>query len=197
MKPLKTAARILQASTLVLLSFGLMSCSTPKKTAAEKEAKRASVGEMASQTLNQLYAKHPEAKNALTSSAGYAVFSDFGFKVWTLGGANGKGMAVNNSTKKDTFMKMMEFQPGMGLGASKFRLVFLFDTEEAYHKFVSTEWELGANAMATAKTQNTGGGLEGATQCAKGVKMYQLDESGLIVGVSLTAARFSQDKELN
>ena len=56
--------------------------------------------DMANKTLAQLYAKHPAAKDAVAKAAGYAVFSDFGFKVWTLGGARGKGVAVNNATNR-------------------------------------------------------------------------------------------------
>jgi hypothetical protein len=46
-------------------------------------------------------------------AAGYAVFSDFGFKLLYAGGAKGNGIAVNNATKQETFMKMMELQPVM------------------------------------------------------------------------------------
>jgi hypothetical protein len=31
-------------------------------------------------------------------------------------------MAVNNTMKQETFMKMAEFQPGLGVGAEKYRL---------------------------------------------------------------------------
>ena len=122
---------------------------------------------MANKTLAQLYAKHPAAKDAVTRAAGYAVFSDFGFKVWTLGGARGKGVAVNNATKQDTFMEMLEFQPGMGFGAYKFRVVFIFETAEAFDSFVTSGWEFGANAMAAAKTRTEGGALAGAVTVSK------------------------------
>ena len=94
-------------------------------------------------------------------------------------------------------MEMLEFQPGMGLGASKFRTVFIFETLEAFNSFVNSGWEAGANVMAAAKTKTEGGALAGAVTVSKGVKMYQLNEEGLIVGVSLTAAKYYKDKELN
>ena len=152
---------------------------------------------MANKTLAQLYAKHPAAKDAVTKAAGYAVFSDFGFKVWTLGGSRGKGVAVNNATKQETFMEMLEFQPGMGLGASKFRVVFIFEAAEEFNTFLNSGWEFGANAMAAAKTKTEGGALAGAVTVSKGVKMFQLNDEGAIVGVSLTAAKYYKDKELN
>ena len=193
----KKAVRLLVASAMVVIFLGLVACSTTPISKSDKEQQQDSVRDMANKTLAQLYAKHPVAKDAVAKAAGYAVFSDFGFKVWTLGGARGKGVAVNNTTKQETFMEMLEFQPGMGFGASKFRVVFIFETAEAFNTFVNSGWEFGANAMADAKTKAEGGALAGAVTVSKGVKMFQLNDEGAIVGVSLTAAKYYKDKELN
>ena len=94
-------------------------------------------------------------------------------------------------------MKMAEFQPGFGFGAAKFRIVFIFETLEAFNSFVTSGWEAGANAMASAKTKAEGGALAGAVTVSNGVKMFQLNDEGAIVGVSITAAKYYKDKELN
>ena len=182
---------------MVLLSLALISCASAPLSKSEKEQQQDSVRDMANATLTQLSAKNPAAKSEIAKAAGYAVFSDFGFKVIWLGGAGGSGIAVNNATKQETFMKMVEFQPGLGLGAAKFRLVFVFETLEAFNSFVTSGWEAGANAMASAKTKTEGGALAGAVSVSKGVKMFQLNDEGAIVGVSLTAAKYYKDKELN
>ena len=184
-------------SAMVLLSLALVSCASAPLSKSEKEQQQDSVRDMANATLTQLYAKNPAAKSEIAKAAGYAVFSDFGFKVIWLGGAGGSGIAVNNATKQETFMKMVEFQPGLGLGAAKFRLVFVFETPEAFNSFVTSGWEAGANAMASAKTKTEGGALAGAVSVSKGVKMFQLNDEGAIVGVSLTGAKYYKDKELN
>ena len=193
----KKTMSMMVALAMVVMFLCLVACSTTPISKSDKEQQQDSVRDMANKTLDQLYMKHPAAKDAVAQAAGYAVFSDFGFKVWTLGGARGKGMAVNNATKQDRFMEMLEFQPGMGFGASKFRVVFIFETSDAFNNFVNSGWEFGANAMADAKTKAEGGALAGAVTVSKGVKMYQLNEEGLIVGVSLTAAKYYKDKELN
>jgi lipid-binding SYLF domain-containing protein len=193
----RKAVHLMVASAMVLMFMNLTACSTAPISKSDKEQQQDSVRDMANKTLAQLYAKHPAAKDAVVKAAGYAVFSDFGFKVWTLGGARGKGMAVNNATKQDTYMEMLEFQPGMGFGASKFRAVFIFETAGAFNSFVNSGWEFGANAMADAKTKAEGGALAGAVTVSKGVKMFQLNDEGAIVGVSLTAAKYYKDKELN
>jgi lipid-binding SYLF domain-containing protein len=184
-------------SATVLLSLALFSCATAPQSKSEKEQQQDSVRDMANKTLLDLYTKHPAAKDAITKAAGYAVFSDFGFKVMFLGGAGGSGVAVNNASKQETFMKMAEFQPGLGLGAAKFRVMFIFETLDAFNSFVTSGWEAGANAMASAKTKTEGGALAGAVTVSKGVKMLQLNGEGAIVGVSLTAAKYYKDKELN
>ena len=94
-------------------------------------------------------------------------------------------------------MEMAEFQPGLGLGAAKYRVVFIFETPDAFNSFVTSGWEAGANAMASAKTKTEGGALAGAVTVSEGVKMFQLNGEGAIVGVSLTAAKFYKDKALN
>lgn len=182
---------------VVALSLFLVSCATAPMSKSEKEQQQASVRDMANKALAELYAKSPAAKTDISKAAGYAVFSDFGFKFIFMGGAGGSGVAVNNATKQETFMKMAEFQPGLGFGAAKFRIVFIFETLEALTSFVTSGWEAGANAMAIAKTKGEGGALAGAVTVSKGVKMIQLNDEGGIVGVSLTAAKYYKDKELN
>jgi lipid-binding SYLF domain-containing protein len=193
----KKTLSVVIVSAMVLLSLALFSCATAPLSKSEKEQQQDSVRDMANKTLSDLYSQHPAAKDAIAKAAGYAVFSDFGFKVMFLGGAGGSGVAVNNASKQEIFMKMAEFQPGLGLGAAKFRVVFIFETLDAFNSFVTSGWEAGANAMASAKTKTEGGELAGAVTVSEGVKMFQLNEEGAIVGVSLTAAKYYRDKELN
>jgi lipid-binding SYLF domain-containing protein len=179
------------------LCLGMLACSTTPKSKSEKNAARDEVRTMTAQSLAQLYQKEPAAKGAVANAAGYAVFSDFGFKVLFMGGAGGKGMAVNNATKQETFMKMAEFQPGLGLGAEKYRIVLIFENPDVFNKFVTSGWEVGANAMAAVKDKSEGGGAAGAVSFSHGVKMYQLSNTGAIVGVSITASKYYKDDDLN
>jgi lipid-binding SYLF domain-containing protein len=190
-KFLKCAATVL---FLLVFAFG---CAGPK-TKSEKDAARDSLRAMTQRALTQLYQKEPATKGAVAGAAGYAVFSDFGIKAGLMGGAHGKGMAVNNTTKQETFMEMLELQPGLGVGAEKYHIVFIFENPEAFNKFVTSGWELGANAMAAAKDdKGKGGGDAGAVTVSDGVKMYQLSDTGVIVGVSITGAKYYKDDDLN
>ena len=85
---------------MLLLGLALISCATTPSSTAEKAEQKASIRDMANKTLSDLYAKNPAAKAEIAKAAGYAVFSDFGFKFMFLGGAGGSGSAVNNASSR-------------------------------------------------------------------------------------------------
>ena len=192
----RNTMRVLNVSVIMLLCLGLQGCETAPLSQGEKLAQQDDVRYMANQSLEQLYAANPEARSAVTNAAGYAVFSDIGFKLLYGGGEKGRGIAINNSTKHETFMKMFELQPGYGLGASKFRLILVFETPDEFDNLVTSGWEAGGNMMAAAKTNTSGSAWAGAVTLSSGVHMYQVTEEGLIVGVSITGGKFYKDKEL-
>ena len=191
--------RLSTVSAMAALCFMLQGCETAPLSPGEKLAQQDDVRDMVNKTLEQFYAENLGTRDAVKFAAGYAVFSDTGYKFLIGGGASGKGMAVNNSTKQETFMKMIELQPGLGFGVAKFRVLFVFEWPEAYHDFVTSGWEAGANAIAAAKmtTKSKGSAYAGAVSVSPGVFMYQLTEKGIIVGVSLTGAKFYKDSQLN
>lgn len=130
-------------------------------------------------------------------SAGYAVFSDFGFKVLFMGSATGEGIAVSRATRRETFMRMVELQPGYGFGAQRFRLVFAFETPQAFEQFVYSGWEFGGNVMAAANTRTQQMGNQLGATVSPGVLMYQISDQGAIVGLSITGAKYYPDANLN
>jgi len=191
------AMNVLKVSAAVLLCLGLQACATKSLTPAQKEEHRAAERKIARETLEQLYKAHPSARQAVARSAGYAVFSDIGFHIVYGGSEHGSGIAVNNATKRETFMKMFEIEPGLGIGVAKFRLVLVFETAAEYNRYVTSGWEAGAHVLAAAKSTSSGGAYAGAMTLTSGVHMYQLTEKGLIAGISLTGGKFYVDKELN
>ena len=50
----------------------------------------------------------------------------------------GKGLAGDNKTKNESFMKMFEVQAGLGFGVKKFSLVGVFETPETFGTFVNS-----------------------------------------------------------
>jgi lipid-binding SYLF domain-containing protein len=189
--------RVSILSMLVALCLGLQGCATAPKTQSQIDEQRTAIMDMSNQTLQQVYAQYPAAQATVQNGAGYAVFSDTGLKFMFGGGAHGEGVAVNNATNQPTYMKMIELQPGFGFGAENFRVVFIFANQGAFDQFVTSGWEFGANAMAAVQSSTQGGGGQMGATVSPGVTMYQLTEKGVIVGISLTGAKYYRDDALN
>ena len=169
-------------------------------TAASKEeiAKaQADIRKMANETLARLYKLQPSAKNVVSKSAGYAVFSNFGTKIFFIGGGAGKGVAIERKSKKETFMKMIEAQAGLGLGIKKFRLIWVFEQHKDVTKFVNSGWEFGGQTSAAAKLGDEGGAFAGAMSISPGIWLYQLTDDGLALEFTAKGTKYYKDDDLN
>ena len=168
-----------------------------KEAKDEKEAQRAEIRKTSQSVLNQLYKTSPSARGAIKAAAGYAVFSNFGMKIFVAGGGTGAGLAVNNSNGRETFMKMIEVQAGLGFGIKKFRQVFVFETQAALNSFVNSGWEFGGQATAAATDGKQGGAYQGAVSVMPGVWVYQLTDKGLTVELTGKGTKYYKNDELN
>ena len=176
---------------------GMFLTSTAFAQDSKKAQKQQEVRKMTQETLNRLYKVQPKAKQAIQNAAGYAVFSNFGMKIFVAGGGSGSGLAVDNKTRKETFMKMVEVQAGLGMGIKKFRVVFVFDTQKALNDFVNSGWEFGGQTTAAAKTGDQGASLTGAVSVAPGVWVYQLTDTGLAAEITGKGTKYYKDSDLN
>lgn len=181
---------------VVALSLAVLG-STPLAAAESKEAQRAEVRKSSQKILNELYRASPSAKKAVASAAGYAVFSNFGMKILFAGGGTGSGVAVNNTTKAETFMKMVEVQAGLGIGIKKFRVIFVFETASALANFIDSGWEFGGQATAAATYDKKGAAYQGAMSVSPGVWMYQLTDEGLALELTGKGTKYYKNDELN
>jgi lipid-binding SYLF domain-containing protein len=164
---------------------------------ATKAEKQAAIRKEAQTTLTKLYKVQPGAKAMIQKAAGYAAFDNFGLHLFVLSTERGKGIAVANKGKKETFMKMLSVGAGLGLGAKDFRLVFVFETPQALESFVNSGWDADAHAEAIAKSSQKGGAYEGAVSVSPGVWVYQLTEKGLALEATLQGTKYSKYDELN
>ena len=174
--------------------LAITACQSP--TGDTKEEKRASIRSMRDDTLADLYKKRPAAKAKVESALGYAVFSNFGMKIFVFGSGNGYGMLVDKKAGKDTFMRMMELNVGVGLGAKKFRAVFAFTDAETMSKFADSGWDFGADAGAGAKKDEEGAEASAAAS-AHGMEIYVITETGVEVQATIGGTKYTRDDELN
>lgn len=161
------------------------------------EEARQEVRAAADETLQMLYQHQPQARQAIKNAAGYAVFSNFGMKILIAGGGSGKGVAVNNKTRQEIFMRMAEIQAGLGFGVKKFRIVWVFQTQQAFDSFVNSGYQFGGQATLEAKAGSTGGGVAGAASVAPGVWVYQITDDGVAAELTVKGTKYYRDKDLN
>jgi lipid-binding SYLF domain-containing protein len=158
---------------------------------------RQQVREMAQDALASLYEVAPGTRRTIERSAGYAVFSTFGVKLFFAGGTTGKGMVVNHRTGRQTFMKMLQVQGGLGFGVNQNRLIFVFSNEQALRNFVSQGWEFGGQVNLSAMAGGQGGMFSGAAAVSPGVYLYQLTQTGLAATLTVGGTKFFKDGDLN
>lgn len=177
--------------TTMLLVTGVASA------APDVEAQRNEIRQGSTKILANLYKVQPSAKKVVESAAGYAVFSNFGMKIFFAGGGTGQGIAVDRATKKETFMKMVEVQAGLGIGIKKFKAVFVFQNKQALDAFVNSGWEASAQTTAAAIDGDKGVSLQGAISVSPGVWVYQITDQGLALDATLKGTKYYKNDGLN
>lgn len=164
---------------------------------ASAEEQRNEIRKMRKDTLAQLYKVHPAARASVQKAAGYAVFSNIGINLIFFSAAGGSGVAHDNRSGKDIYMKMLSGGIGLGLGVKDFRGVFVFSNSDVFNQFVNSGWEANVQADAAAKSGEKGGAATGAITVAPGINLYQLTENGLALQATIQGTKYYKDDDLN
>ena len=125
------------------------------------------------------------------------MFTNLGVNLVIMSVAGGSGVAHDNKSGRDLYMKMLSGGVGLGLGVKDFRGVFVFRTAKAFRDFTEDGWEAGGHADAIAKAGKDGGALEGAISVAPGTELYQLTENGLALEATIQGTKYFKDDDLN
>jgi len=191
--------KVFTAAMAVTLILTFTGTAVPSWAASKEDIKKEQddIRNMSKETLSQLYKVQSSAKEVISKAAGYAVFSNFGMKILVAGSGSGKGMAIDNKTKKETFMKMVELQAGLGFGVKKFRVVWVFESQQDLENFINSGWELGGQTSVAAKAGDKGGAFAGAMSVKPGVWIYQLTDKGLALELTAKGTKYYKDKDLN
>lgn len=112
-------------------------------------------------------------------------------------GAGGSGVAHDNRTGRDIYMKMVSGGVGFGLGVKNFRGIFVFPTAKTLKQFTESGWAADAQADAATKSGTKGGAVAGAITVAPGVDLYQLTEMGLALQATIQGTKYYKNGDLN
>jgi len=168
-----------------------------KKNDEQIQKARQEIQKMSRETLQMLYRYAPRARQQIKNAYGYATFSNVGINLFLLSTENGSGLAHNNKTGRDIYMKMFSGGVGVGLGVKDFRIVFVFDDKKAFDDFVNSGWEANAQADAAAKAEQKGAAASAAITVAPGVHLYKLTKNGLALQATIQGTKYWKDDELN
>jgi lipid-binding SYLF domain-containing protein len=163
----------------------------------DNEKKREKARKMAAQTLAELNKLQPTSKVAIQKAAGYAVFNNMGTNLLLLSTARGAGIAINNESKQETFMKMISAGAGLGIGVKDYRVIFIFEKAEALNRFLDSGWSGSAQTDAAAKVGKSGAAYSGAVEVDPGVWVYQITKNGLALQLTLQGTKYYKDGDLN
>jgi len=184
------------------------------------EEKKATVRKDRDALLAAMIEKKPDLKEKLAKAAGYATFTTLNVNLLLLATGNGYGVAVDNQTKKETFMRVASIGAGVGAGIKDLKLLFVFNNRQAMQRFVDQGWEFGGQADATAKSGDKGIALEervgvgvdtkkpgasGGRSAGSGevttlgapIEIYQLTTAGIALQATVSGTKYWKDGALN
>ncbi len=98
-------------------------------------------------------------------------------------GVKGKGIAVDNSSQKVTYMDMdmVRAGSGPGIGYKDYRMVFVFTSKRVFDTFTTVGMDAGASADATMKMGGKGKEATYAKSFNPAVKVYQITDKDLLL----------------
>ena len=94
-------ALVLGFSTNAMALFGKDKEQTEAEKQEEIQQEKADIRKMVNETLNRLYSLQPGAKSAISKSQGYAVFNNFGMKIFVAGSGSGKGILFDKKNNTE------------------------------------------------------------------------------------------------
>ena len=155
----------------------------------QDEKQKAELRARADEALHKLFKQVKGSQDLYDKAAGYAVISvtKAGFFV---SGSGGSGVAVDKATKQTTYMKMGAASAGFTFGATKFDMVFLFQTTDRLNQFVSGGWDSTAATAGHDSASVASGFFDGQI-------VYTLSNKGLMASADVSGTKFWADEDLN
>ena len=185
---MKRFATGLLAAAMIFASAPLLA----EEKVDRRAAKRDAIDQISRETLQRLLNEDPAASALADKAVGFAVFDSFKAALLVSGGG-GIGVAVNSKTGQRTYMKMGTAGIGLGLGGQSYQIVFFFETEQAFNRFITKGWAADASANAAAGTQ----GANRTSSFNNGVAVFQLTHKGLMAQADVSGTKYWKHKKLN
>ncbi len=158
------------------------------------DEQRAMVDALAFGTLDRLFSTDPEIHSLFDRGFGWAVFTVRQIAATATAGY-GYGLAMRRDDTERIYMKLATGGVGFsyGLGSFTAELVFLFEDEAAFTRFVERGFEVSAEARGALGGERA----DLTTPLSRGVAIYRVTDSGLRLETTLFGTRVWPDEALN
>jgi lipid-binding SYLF domain-containing protein len=183
---------VMMATLCLVIGAGELAAQDSSWEDLDKKAKQGKINETAKESLDEVLKESKGAKELYNNSYGWAAFDNLKI-AWGFSGGGGNGVAVNKKTGARTYMKVGTVGVGLGLGAQKYQVIFLFQDEKTFKNFVDKGWQADATAQAAAGTAGVGG----QTGFVNGIAIYQITDKGLMASADIAGTKYWKNKKLN
>jgi len=168
-----------------------------QKDAKKAKEERKEIQQTKKEALNELYKLYPDAKSEIAQSKGYAIFGNTGVNLFVVASSRGGGIAHDNITGKETYMKMISAGAGLGIGVKKYYAIFIFTSTEAFTSFKEDGWSAETQADAAAKSEEQGEAVAAGMSIAPDIMLYQITDVGFAAQATIQGTKYIVDDDLN
>jgi hypothetical protein len=173
-----------------VLLFMLQACTSIP--IAQRADKRAQIDREAAETIQQLIEQDSFIESNLEGAAGYLVSRVSAAHVAVLGGAQGIGVLVENSTGDRTYMNINRFDVGAGLGVRYFRVLMIIEDKQKLED-MRNGWTFRGVASNVAAGKS---GSDSLLLKEEGVSFHFLSEASANVAATARRVRLSVNRDL-
>lgn len=163
---------------LTLTFIGFSSASFSQKNDVKK----------ADETIQTFKKEDPGMTQVFKVAYGYVVFPGIGKGGLGVGGAHGKG-TVYEQGKAMADASMTQVTVGFQAGGQKYAEVVFFETEAAFDKFMSNDFEFSAQVSAIALKS----GASADAKYRDGIMVFTMGIGGLMYEASIGGQKFKSD----
>ena len=166
-------------------------------TASQKEAKRQALLKMADETLKEVYAMDPAAKEKVEKAYAYAVFDDYIYNAVFYVAGKGSGVAFTTSSKEPIYMMMLRAGTGPGVGYTKFRQLLIIKNKLTFDEMTTVGADVEASANATFKVGDYGGSQLYSGSFNPYLDVYTITDAGVDLQANWGGVEYLKDPGLN
>lgn len=180
---------------VILLLLTVVACRSvpPGDTVAQQ---RAYIDAWEQETLEMLYAAHPETRESIAQAPAYLAVKQRLVKIPLLGGGGGHGVLVDRTRNQRLYAKVDRLDVGGGWGTRNLRVVVVFQDPGLLRNVGKPHWSIGWSAETSAKSGESGAAA-GQGKQSRGYRIYELTDEGVSVTWTLYTIKISPYDLLN